>query len=72
MNAPTLDAFLASYQRAGNGPRAEVAETVRQLAAAALKVRAEIVLGPTSSTSSTAAPPGTNAGGDAQIGRAHV
>lgn len=39
MSAPTLDAFLNSYAHAGNGTRAAVVETVRQLASASLKVR---------------------------------
>ena len=64
-SAPTLDAFLSSYQQAGGGPRAAVAETVRALAAAALKIRNEIGFG-SSSGSFANAPGSTNADGDVQ------
>lgn len=37
--AATLDAFLNSYARAGNGLRPAIVETVRQLTSAALRVR---------------------------------
>ena len=42
MAASTLDAFLASYERAGGGLRNATVEVVRALAGAALKVRRAI------------------------------
>ncbi|SFE12322.1 FIG domain-containing protein [Roseivivax sediminis] len=53
MNASTLDAFLASYEHAGDSPRAAVAETVCMLAAAALRIRNEVGFGTTSSAFAT-------------------
>ena len=65
MNAPTLDAFLASYERAGDSPRAAVAETVRTLAAAALRIRNEVGFG-TIGAAFAATGFGKNADGDVQ------
>jgi fructose-1,6-bisphosphatase I len=45
MSASTLDAFLLSFERAGEGPRGDVAEVVRMLAGAALKVSNAIRFG---------------------------
>ena len=39
MSATTLHAFLAAYESAGDGPRAEIAEVIRRLADAAIGVR---------------------------------
>ena len=39
MSATTLHAFLATYESAGDGPRAEIAEVIRRLADAAIGVR---------------------------------
>jgi fructose-1,6-bisphosphatase I len=39
MSATTLHAFLAAYEKAGDGPRAEIAEVVRRLAHAAIGIR---------------------------------
>ena len=36
MSATTLHAFLAAYESAGDGPRAEIAEVIRRLADAAI------------------------------------
>ncbi|MBI1207063.1 MAG: class 1 fructose-bisphosphatase [Azospirillum sp.] len=62
MGASTLDAFLASYQRHGDGPRTAVVSLLSRLAAAAVTLRDAVG---TAMPGDVAAPSfGTNADGD--------
>jgi len=63
MAAATLDAFLNSFARGDNTPRAAVAETIRQLSRAALRVRDTILQGSQEASTATGR---LNADGDTQ------
>jgi fructose-1,6-bisphosphatase I len=65
MTAPTLDAFLNSYAGHDSGLRPVIADTVRQLAAAAVKLRGTINLG-TLGKAFAGSNGGANADGDIQ------
>jgi fructose-1,6-bisphosphatase I len=66
MSATTLHAFLAAYERAGDGPRTAIADVIRRLAFAAIGIRDTIGSG----AFERAPDPGesTNADGDLQKG----